>query len=58
MAPRWSGQFYEIEDEGVGMIQVHITDQTNPQPPAGWSWDHLDESDSGDYETHWYRRSA
>lgn len=53
--PDWSGEFYEIGDEGV--MAVSIRDHEHHRPPQGWTLVDIHETPTGAYEIFEYARA-
>jgi hypothetical protein len=53
-APSWSGKFYELPGEDIGVMAVHISDTQTHRAPLGWQM--IDLEAIGDSEVYTYRK--
>jgi hypothetical protein len=54
--PDWSGQFFEFEQEDLGMMLVSNADERQHRPPLGWEPIHHSTSEHGEFEVFTFRR--
>lgn len=55
-APEWSGKFYVLDGDEVGLMAVYVGDIRTHRAPGGWQLDTIEMHD--DSEVYLYRKAA
>lgn len=55
-APAWSGKFYVLDGDEVGVMAVHVGDIRTHRAPGGWALDKIELHD--DSEVYLYKKAA
>jgi hypothetical protein len=56
LTPQWSGMFYVLDGDEVGLMAVHVADRRTHKAPGGWALDAIEMHD--DSEVYLYRKAA